>query len=192
MSPTVHPSARVAPSAILVGDVRIGPETAVLHGAVLTAESGTISVGRNSVIMENAVLRSSAHHDCVLGDFVMVGPHCHLVGCRIEDEVFAATGASVFNGALVKKGSELRINSVVHVRTVLNAGSTVPIGWIAVGDPAKIFPPDKHEEIWGIQEKLDSPGYVFNEPRASASGEGLLRRIMRKYSRSLIRGTKSK
>jgi hypothetical protein len=63
----------------------------------------------------------------------------------------------------------VRINGFVHLRTVLPADAVVPIAWVAVGDPAKILPPDAHEQIWEIQEKLDFPGYVFGAKRPPAS-----------------------
>lgn len=143
------------------------------------------------MVMENAVLRSSDYHDCIVGSYVMIGPHCHLSGCRIEDEVFIATGASVFNGAHIKTHSEVRIGGVVHIRTVLEPESTVPIGWVAVGDPASILPPDRHEEIWAIQKPLNFPHTVFGESRDSISPDSLAKRMMRKYSQSLLKQLKS-
>ena len=50
---------------------------------------------------------------------------------------------------------------------MLPPGSTVPIGWIAVGDPAQILPPDRHEDIWAIQRELDFPGTVYGIPRGT-------------------------
>jgi carbonic anhydrase/acetyltransferase-like protein (isoleucine patch superfamily) len=91
------------------------------------------------------VLRGRADHPLTLGDAVLVGPHAHLNGATLEDEVFVATGVSVFAGATVGRGSELRINSVLHVRSTLPPGSVVPIGWIAAGDPAELFSPDRHD-----------------------------------------------
>ena len=73
-----------------------------------------------------------------------------------EDGCFVATGAALFPGAhLGTGGTEVRIHGVVQVNTVLEPGSTVPIGWIAVGDPAQILPPDRHDDIWAIQRELD-------------------------------------
>jgi hypothetical protein len=53
----------------------------------------------------------------------------------------------------------------VHVNSRLEPGGLVPIGWVAVGDPAQVLPPDRHEDIWAIQEGLDFPGTVFGIPR---------------------------
>jgi carbonic anhydrase/acetyltransferase-like protein (isoleucine patch superfamily) len=59
MTPSVHPDAYVAPTAVLSGQVSVGAGSCVLHGAVLTADGGPVEVGANSVIMENAVLRGT-------------------------------------------------------------------------------------------------------------------------------------
>ncbi|MDU9024961.1 gamma carbonic anhydrase family protein [Pseudomonas corrugata] len=178
----IAPTARIASSAVLEGNVSIGAGTVIGHGAVLVAEGGELSIGENCIVMENAVIRSTAHDDCHIGNHVMVGPHCHLTGCRIDDEVFVATGASVFNGARLGKGTEVRINGVVHIKTVLEAGTTVPIGWIAVGDPAQLFSPDQHDQIWDVQKDLDFPRYVFGVDRES---EGVVRQMMERYARFL-------
>ncbi|WP_434609343.1 gamma carbonic anhydrase family protein [Pseudomonas sp. D2-30] len=178
----IAPSARIASSAILEGDVSIGAGTVIGHGAVLVAEGGTLRIGENCIVMENAVIRSTAHNDCQIGNHVMVGPHCHLTGCRIDDEVFIATGACVFNGAHIGKGAEVRINGVVHIKTVMEAGAMVPIGWVAVGDPAQYFPADQHEQIWNVQKTLDFPRYVFGVDRES---EGVVRQMMERYARFL-------
>jgi len=49
----------------------------------------------------------------------------------------------------------------------------VPIGWVAVGDPAQILPPDRHREIWAIQEAFDFPGTVYGLPRDASAHERL-------------------
>lgn len=53
----------------------------------------------------------------------------------------------------------------MHLRTVLPPGTLVPIGWVAVGDPLLIAPPERHEEIWAVQRELDFPGYIWGLPR---------------------------
>jgi len=55
--PQVADSAYVAPTAVLCGDVRVGADSRILFGAVLTAETGTIAVGERCIVMENALLR---------------------------------------------------------------------------------------------------------------------------------------
>ena len=163
--PLIPRSAYVAPSAVLCGAVTLGERARVLHGAILTAEDGEIWIGDDVVIMENALLRGRSQHPVSIGNAVLIGPHVHLNGANVEDEVFIATGASLFPGSVASRGSELRINSVLHVNSRLLPETIVPIGWIAAGDPAQLFSPDQHEELWQVQAELDFPGTVYGVPR---------------------------
>jgi len=92
----------------------------------------------------------------------------------------------VFNGARIESHAEVRVNAVVHLLSRVPAGAVVPIGWVAVGDPAEILPPDRHEEIWAIQKPLDFPKAVFGVARA-APGETEMPEIARRYSALLAR-----
>ncbi len=180
--PNIEPSAYVAPTATICGDVTIGPNCRVMHGASIIAEGGYIKIGKQCIILENAVIRSNSAHSTSIANYCLVGPNAHIVGCTFEDEVFVATGAAVFHGAHLGRGSEVRINGVVHLKSHLAAGKTVPIGWVAVGDPAKIFPPDRHEEIWKIQKPLNFPLTVYGIDREEAS----MMKITRRLCESLI------
>jgi carbonic anhydrase/acetyltransferase-like protein (isoleucine patch superfamily) len=171
----VHATAWVAPSAVLTGDVRIGAGSRVLHGAVLNGDLGLVEVGSDVLVMENAVLRGRAGHPLSIGDAVLVGPHAHLNGSLVGDEVFIATGASLFPESRAGARSELRINSVLHVNSVLAEGSVVPIGWIAAGDPAQLFSPGQHDELWAVQQDLDFPGTVYGVPRNTSMREIMAR-----------------
>ena len=165
--PTVPDSAYVAPSAVLCGAVVLGERARVLHGAVLTAEDGEVRIGSEVVVMENALVRGRANHPASVGDAVLIGPHAHLNGATLEDEVFVATGASLFPGSVAGTGAELRINSVLHVNSRLEPHTVVPIGWIAAGNPARLFAPDQHDELWQVQRDLDFPGTVYGVPRGT-------------------------
>src|SRR5215469_4423119 len=104
-TPSVDPSAYIAQTVVLSGDVRVGPGSCVLHGAVLNADGGAVRIGANCVIMENAVLRGTPRHPLTVGDHVLAGPNSYLTGATIGDEVFIATGAMVFNGATMGAAS---------------------------------------------------------------------------------------
>ncbi|MDH3606048.1 MAG: gamma carbonic anhydrase family protein [Acidimicrobiia bacterium] len=182
-SPRIHESAWVAPNATVAGDVEIGPDARVLFGAVISADGGPVRVGSGCVIMENAVLRGTSKYSLIVGDRVLVGPHAYLSGCTVGDEAFLATGTAVFNGAQVGRRAEVRVNGVVHLKTVLPDEAVVPIGWVAVGDPASILPPGRHDEIWAIQEPLDFPQEVFGVDRSPE----MMTEIMTRYARGLSR-----
>ena len=163
--PRIDDTAYVAPTAVVCGDVTIGPGTQVAFGAVLVAEGGPVVVGRHCIVRENAVIRGAPRHPMSIGDHVLVGPRASLIGCTIEDEAFLATGVAIFHGARVGERAEVRINAVVHVNSAVASGETVPIGWVAVGDPARLFPPEKHDEIWAIQKPLNFPQTVYGLDR---------------------------
>jgi carbonic anhydrase/acetyltransferase-like protein (isoleucine patch superfamily) len=151
-SPTVDPSAYLAPNAAVCGDVHIGAGARILFGAVLTAEDGRVDVGERSAIMENALVRGRRRTPASIGDDVLIGPHAHV------------------NGAVVEDGA-----AVVHVNSRLTPGSTVPIGWIAAGDPAQLFSPDRHEGLWAVQKPLDFPGTVYGLHRDATAQERMTR-----------------
>lgn len=133
-TPSVDPSAYIAPTAVLCGDVRVGPEARVLFGAVLSAEDGFVGSGS-----------------------------------------FLATGVSLFPGSRLGRDVEVRINGVVHVNSVLENEAMVPIGWVAVGNPARVIAPWDHDEIWRIQEALDFPGTVYGLARDAPARERMER-----------------
>jgi len=159
--PVVSASAYIAPTAVVCGDVFVADDVRILFGAVVTADGGPVRIGRSSIVMENAVIRGRANHPAEVGNNVLIGPHAHVNGATLEDFAFLATGTSVFPGARVGAGAEVRINGVVHVNSHVLPGSTVPIGWVAVGRPAQMFPPNEHDRIASIQRTLDFVGTTY-------------------------------
>ena len=182
--PDVDSTALVAPTAVLSGDLRVGPDCRVLFGAVLTDDGGRVELGAQTIVMEHALIRGRASHPARIGRHVVVGPNAHLNGGVVEDDAFIATGAALFPGARVGARAEVRIHGVVHVNSVLPADGLVPIGSVAVGDPAQVLPPDSHDDIWAIQETLDSPGTAFGLPRDTPD---LAAEATRRYSETFGR-----
>lgn len=181
--PSVARSAWVSPDATVLGDVLVGPGSRVLPGARLVGEGGgVLRVGRCAIIMENAVVRATARHPCTIGNYCLIGPNAHVVGAHLADEVFVATGAAIFHGARLGREAEVRVHATVHLRTRLPAGGIVPIGWVAVGDPPVILPPDRHEEIWAVQKPLNFPLSVYGVDRDAPHA---MRRITRGLSKAL-------
>lgn len=173
--PIVDPSAYVAPTAVLCGDVRVGAGSRILFGAVVTAEDGCVRIGSHCVVTENALVRGRSGHPVEIADDVLVGPHAHVNGARIAGGCFLATGSALFPGSRLERNVEVRINGVVHANTVIAEKTVVPIGWVAVGDPARILPPAKHDEIWSVQQTLDFPGTVYGVDRETDPSEMMAR-----------------
>lgn len=182
-TPSVNADAWVAQDATVSGDVVIGAGTRIMHGARVVAEAGgSIRIGRNCIVLENAVIRATANHPCRIGDHCVVGPNSHVVGAEISDEVFIATGASIFHGAHLGRRSQVRINGIVHLRTRLEPGTVVPIGWVAIGEPAQILSADQDETI-GLQlQALDFPRFVYGVDR---SLPGVMPKITERLSGAL-------
>ncbi|AIJ25857.1 putative acyltransferase [Amycolatopsis methanolica 239] len=142
--PQVHPTAYIAPTATLVGDVRVGPRARVMYGAVLDAEGARIEVGEAAVICENAVLRGSAvagDQPVLLDDHVFVGPHATLLGCEAGRCVYVATAATVLQRARLGAGSVVAVGALVHARTVLPDEYFVPPHTVALDAPVRLLAP---------------------------------------------------
>lgn len=149
VAPQVDPSAWVAPTATLVGDVRIGPRARVSYGAVLDAEGSRIEVGEACVVAEHAVLRATAvgevEQPVTLADHVFVGPHATLLGCRVDRCAYLATGATVLHAARLGAGAVVAVGALVHARTLVDDEFFVPPMTVAIGEPARIVSPDRTE-----------------------------------------------
>ncbi len=181
--PQIDPTAWIAPDATICGDVVIGAGSRVMHGARIIGEAGgSVRIGQFCIVMENAVVRGSVKHPCVVRDHCLIGPNAHVTNCELEDEVFIATGAAIFHGSHLGRGSEVQVHGTVHLRTRLVPGSTVPIGWVAVGDPARILSPDRHDEIWAVQEPLNFPEFVYGFDRSTPD---LMQKVTRRLSEKL-------
>ncbi len=154
---------------MICGDVTIGPRTHVAFGAVIEAHGAPVRIGARCVIRENLNIRNTSGNAVEIGDHVLIGPHSSLKGCTVEDECFLATGVKVYQAAVIGRQTEVRIDGIVHVRSVLPPNSLVPIKWVAVGHPARLFPPDRHEDIDAILAEMDFPEEVYGLERQSGS-----------------------
>lgn len=134
VTPTVHPTAWVAPTAVLIGDVEVGAESSVWFGAVLRGDhpDHAIRVGDRSSIQDNCVLHVSDKGPTVVGDDVTVGHGAVFESCEVG------------NGALVGMNAVLLHNAVIGEESLVAAGSVVATGMevpsrtLVAGSPATI------------------------------------------------------
>jgi carbonic anhydrase/acetyltransferase-like protein (isoleucine patch superfamily) len=174
-TPRIHPTAYVAPNAVVSGDVEIGAESRILFGAVVTDDGGPVRIGGRVTVMENAVVRGRPRFGTLVGDFTLVGPGAHLNGTRVGSKVYIAGGAAFYPGSVVGDRAVIRNNGIVHVNSHLPADGLVPINWIALGHPASILPPDQHDEITRILAQLRVRETMFGvDPDYDADQEGSL------------------
>ena len=133
------------------------------YGACLIAEGQPITLGEQAIVRDNAVVRSTGRYPVEVGNAVLIGPHTALVYHRRRG-FLGHRHARI--PAVVRRRAEVRVNAVVHLKTVVPEGATVPIGWIAVGDPAHMLSPDQHDAIWTIQKPLDFPATAYGLSRS--------------------------
>ncbi len=180
--PKIHPSAYVAPTATLSGDVTVGAGCAILHGAVITAEGASVTVGSDTVVMEHAVIKASGgsatQFPVKIGERCIIGPHAYVVGATIGAGCFIASGSRVFNGAVMEEGSGVALGGIVHINAHLLKNASVPMQHIAYGNPAKIVSPEKAPEV---ARDLQFYENVFNID----SGEGARAKAAQTYAQFL-------
>ena len=131
----MHPDAFVAPTAILVGDVEVGPGASIWFGVVLRGDEAPITVGAGSNVQDNSVIHCSANLPTVIGENVTIGHHACLEGCLIEDR------AVVGMGAIMLQRSRLGAGAMLAAGAVLLEGREVPAGHLAAGAPAEVKKP---------------------------------------------------
>ena len=174
--PVVDPSVFVAPTAVLVGKVRVDGRSRVMYGAVLDSEGSRVEVEECSIICENAVLRATSAGDgdypVLIGDHVFVGPHATLLGCTVEPCSYVATGATVLHGATISAGAAVAVGALVHANTVVPTEMFVPPNNIAVGNPVKLFRPGDP----GLADAIKAVGFARSAFGTEAGWENRLAR----------------
>lgn len=131
-TPDVHERAWVAPTATLVGGVRLAASASVWFGAVLRADSDDITIGGESNLQDGVVVHVDAGFPALVGDRVTVGHRAVLHGCTVEDDCLVGMAATVLNGVTVGRGS------FVAAGAVMLEGTVVPPGSLVAGVPGRV------------------------------------------------------
>ena len=139
--PTLGDGAWAAPSADLIGDVRLGPGASVWFGAVIRADNTPILIGAESNIQDGAVGHSDPGAPLVIGAQVTVGHQAILHGCTIGDQALVGMGARILNGAVIGAGS------LVGAGALVTEGKCFEPGMLIVGAPARAIRPLTEAEI---------------------------------------------
>ena len=154
ISPKVHPSAYIAPTAVLVGDVTIEEGVSIWDGAVLRGDVSHIFVGKNSNIQDNVVVHVSHGVPTVIGENVTVGHLAMVHAATIEDNVIIGIHAVVLDGAVIGEGS------VVGAGAVVTPGTKIPPNSLVLGIPAKVVKQGPE-----IREMAVKNGLIYQELR---------------------------
>lgn len=136
-TPVIHDSAFIAPGAVIIGDVEIGPDASVWYGSVLRADCNRIVVGARSNVQDGTIIHVDVPEQggtpCIIGEDALVGHKCMLHGCTIEDRGFIGMCATVLDGAVVESGGFLAAGAF------LGAGKRLPSNEMWAGLPARKF-----------------------------------------------------
>lgn len=151
MTPIVDPTAYVDPSAQVIGDVVIGPESSVWMNVVIRGDVHRIRVGRRSNIQDLTmvhVMRDT--HPTTIGDEVTIGHSAVVHGCTIDDRVLIGMAAVLLNGVHIES------DSIVAAGTLLTEGTRIPARSLVMGRPGKVKRQLTDEEVAEIRWYADN------------------------------------
>ena len=152
----------VAPNATVLGDVVLGPGSSVWYGAVLRGDDGTLTLGENTNVQDNAVLHCDPGGAVTLGKNVTVG-HCALVhGCTVGDGSLIGMHATLLNHCVVGK------NCIIGAGALVPEGMVIPDDSVAVGIPARVIKKITPEQL--EHNRANAASYV-EEGRAHAEAQ---------------------
>ncbi|MBI3981580.1 MAG: gamma carbonic anhydrase family protein [Gemmatimonadetes bacterium] len=131
----IHPTAFIAPSAVVLGDVSLGRNASLWYHTVARGDSAPITIGDESNIQDLSMVHADEGFPCTIGSRVGVGHRVILHGCTVEDECLIGMGSILLNGVRVGKGS------VVAAGALLPEDMEVPPGSLVMGMPGKVVRP---------------------------------------------------
>ena len=133
VAPLLGEGAWAAPSADLIGDVRLGPRASVWFGAILRADNTPILLGEETNFQDGAVGHSDPGVPLTIGARVTVGHQAILHGCTVSDDCLIGMGARVLNGAFLGPGC------LVGANALITEGKRFEEGGLIVGSPARLI-----------------------------------------------------
>lgn len=132
MGPSIDAAAWVAPGAMVLGAIELGPQASVWYGCVLRGDGDRITVGARSNLQDGTIVHADPGYPAVIGADVAVGHRALLHGCTIEDRVLVGMGAIVLNGARIGSGS------VIGAGSLITQGVTIPPNSLVLGCPGTV------------------------------------------------------
>lgn len=152
ITPRIDPTAFIAPTAVLIGNVEVGPNASVWFGAVLRGDNAPIRVGAGSNVQEGAVLHVDPDSPLSIGEFVTIGHQAMLHGCTVGDGSLIGIQAIVLNGARIGRGC------LIGAGALITEGKEIPDGSVVMGAPGKVVRQLDEAAIARLRASAD--GYV--------------------------------
>ena len=148
----MSPEAWIAPTATLVGDVRVEAEASIWYGAVLRADFGPIVVRRGANVQDGSVLHGGRDPVTEVGEGATIGHVCVVHGAVVQSEALVGNGATVLDGAMVGT------RALVAAGATVPPGMEIPGGMLAAGVPARVVGPVTGERAGGSRTTRGSTG----------------------------------
>lgn len=148
-TPTIDPTAFVAPTAVLIGNIEIERAAVIMFGTVIRAELDRVHIGPETNVQDNCVLHVDANFPIEMGQRVTVGHAAVIHGARIDAHCLVGIGARALNGASMGEGSWLAAGSI------LTEGRSIPAWTLGMGIPAKPVRELTEDEIARASEGVD-------------------------------------
>ncbi|TVQ34519.1 MAG: gamma carbonic anhydrase family protein [Geminicoccaceae bacterium] len=130
--PEIDPTAWIAPTAVLIGRVKVLPGATIWFGAVIRADNEPITIGEGSNVQENCVMHTDPGYPLVVGPNVTVGHLAMLHGCTIGEGSLVGIGATILNGAVIGA------RCLVGAHALIPENRTIGDDSLVMGAPGKV------------------------------------------------------
>jgi carbonic anhydrase/acetyltransferase-like protein (isoleucine patch superfamily) len=161
IAPQIDPDVGwIAPTAVLVGDIVVGPEVGIWFGVVARGDIETITIGARSNVQENCVLHTDTGYPLVIGENCTIGHSAIVHGCTIGDNTLVGMGATVLNGARIGK------NCLIGANALITEGKDIPDNSMVVGAPGRVIRQIDAEGVRNLAASAER--YVRNARRFAA------------------------
>ena len=130
--PVVDREAFVAPTAVIIGQVELGPFSSLWFNTVARGDVAPIIIGQGTNIQDGSIAHGDHDIPVVVGEYVTVGHNCVLHGCKIGDRALIGMSATILNNA------EIGEDSIVGAGSLVTTGTVIPSRTLAIGSPAKV------------------------------------------------------
>jgi len=130
--PTIHPTARIAPGAHVIGNAVLGENVSIWYNTVVRADYAGITIGANTNLQDNCTVHISHGAPVVIGENVSVGHGAIIHGCTVGDGTLVGMGAIIMDHAVVGK------RCIVAAGALVPGGMVIPDGSLVMGAPARV------------------------------------------------------
>ena len=128
-----HPESWIAPSAAVIGKVRLDAGASVWFNTVLRGDNELIHIGENSNVQDGTVMHTNMDYPLTLGKGVTVGHNAMLHGCIVDDHSLIGINAVILNGAKIGK------HCIIGANALIPEGKVIPDGSLVMGSPGKVI-----------------------------------------------------